>query len=127
MNNYSKQREIILETLKSTNTHPTAEELYNMVHEKYTNISKSTVYRNVNILVENNVVQKIRTQSGADRFDYIYKKHYHAICERCGKVFDFIYEFDNEKLKKMIQAQTGIIANTDSIMIYGVCKECKSK
>ena len=127
MNNYSKQREIILETLKSTNTHPTAEELYNMVHEKYTNISKSTVYRNVNILVENNSVQRIKMQSGADRFDYIFKKHYHAICERCGKVFDFIYEFDNEKLKKMIQAQTGIIANTDSIMISGVCKECKSK
>ena len=127
MNNYSKQREIILETLKSTNTHPTAEELYHMVHEKYTNISKSTVYRNVNILVENDSVQRIKMQSGADRFDYIYKKHYHAICERCGKVFDFIFEFDNEKLKKMIQAQTGIIANTDSIMIYGVCKECKSK
>lgn len=127
MNNYSKQREVILETLKNTYTHPTAEELYNMVHEKYPKISKSTVYRNINILLENNVIRKIKMQSGADRFDYIFKTHYHAICERCGKVFDFMYEFENEELKKMIQIQTGIMAKTDSITIYGICEKCKSK
>ena len=60
MNKYSKQREIILETLESTNTHPTAEELYNTVHEKHPKISKSTVYRNINILVEDGVITKIK-------------------------------------------------------------------
>ena len=127
MNNYSKQREVILETLKRTHTHPTAEELYNIVHEKYPKISKSTVYRNINILVESNVIRRIKMQSGADRFDYIFKMHYHAICERCGKVFDFVYKFEDEELKKTIQNQTGIMSKMDSITIYGICEKCKSE
>ena len=127
MNNYSKQREIILEVLKATHTHPTAEELYNMVNTENPSISKSTVYRNINILVENNVIRRIKMQSGADRFDYIYKVHYHVICEKCGRVFDFMYEFEDKELKKTIQDQTGVMANTDSITIYGICEECKFK
>ena len=57
MNNYSKQREIILDVLRNSYSHPTIEDLYNIVHKKYPTISKSTLYRNVNILVENNVIK----------------------------------------------------------------------
>ena len=127
MNNYSKQREVILEILKETYTHPTTEELYKLVNKRCPKISKSTVYRNINILVKNNVIKKIKMLSGADRLDYIFKTHYHAICERCGKVFDFAYEFENEKLEETIQSQTGIIAKIDSITIYGICEKCKLK
>lgn len=125
--NYSKQREVILETLKETYTHPTAEELYNMVNKKYPTISKSTVYRNINILLESNVIRKIKMQSRADRFEYVFKDHYHVICEKCGNVFDFVYDFEREELKKTIQNQTGIMAKADSITIYGICEKCKSK
>ena len=127
MNNYSRQREIILETLKEVNIHPTAEELYKLVNRKYPKISKSTVYRNINILVESNVIRKIKMLSGADRFDYICKEHYHAICEKCGKVFDFDYSFNKEELKEIIKNQTGIITDADNIAIYGICEECNSK
>ncbi len=48
MNNYSKQREIILETFKYLN-HPTAEQIYDKVHQDNPTISKSTVYRNLNV------------------------------------------------------------------------------
>ena len=127
MNNYSKQREIILETLRATNTHPTVEELYCMVHEKYPKISKSTVYRNINILVEMNLIRKIKMQMGADRLDYIFHSHYHAICEKCGRVFDFLYAFEEEQLENSIQMQTGMLSKVDSITIYGICEECKKK
>ena len=127
MNNYSKQREVIIEALKKTHTHTTAEELYNIVKKKYPNISKSTVYRNVNILLENNAIRKIKMLSGADRYDYVFQEHYHAICEKCGNVFDFMYDFGGEKIKEAIKNQTGIIAKTNSITIYGICDKCKSK
>ena len=127
MNNYSRQREIILETLKEVNIHPTAEELYKLVNRKNPKISKSTVYRNINILVESNVIRKIKMISGADRFDYICKEHYHAICEKCGKVFDFDYSFNKKELKEIIKNQTGIITDADNIAIYGICEECNSK
>ena len=84
MNNYSKQREIILETFKYLN-HPTAEQIYDKVHQDNPTISKSTVYRNLN------VYWKIKVLTGPDKYDYIDKEHYHVICNKFGKVYDFIY------------------------------------
>ena len=71
MNNYSKQREIILEVIKNNRTHPTAEEIYILVTKKEPKISRSTVYRNINILVEKGIIEKITIATGPDRYDYL--------------------------------------------------------
>lgn len=126
-NNYSKQREQILEVIKNTRIHPTAEEIYQMVNKIDNKISKSTVYRNITILVENDAIEKIAMATGPDRFDYIHKQHHHAICEICGKVFDFDYDFKNEKIAKEIKRQTGVIATIKCITIPGICENCQSK
>lgn len=126
MNNYSRQREVVLQTIQNTQTHPTAEEIYNMVIKKEI-MSKSTVYRNINILVQNQQIKKITMPVGPDRYDYLHQNHNHAICEVCGKVFDFDYEFDKEKISKEVLKQTGLTSNIDCITINGICKDCKSK
>ena len=87
MNNYSKQREAILDVMKENRTHPTAEEIYKLVLEKESQISKSTVYRNINILVDLGKIRKLNMTVGPDRYDYLYKEHSHAICEKCGNIF----------------------------------------
>ena len=117
MNNYSKQREIILETFKYLN-HPTAKQIYDKVHQDNPTISKSTVYRNLNVLLENKNIKKIKVLTGPDKYDYIDKEHYHVICNKCGKVFDFMYQFKKEKLKELIHNQTSVITNVDSIILY---------
>lgn len=126
MNNYSKQREIILNALYYLR-HPTAEQLYNQVHKNNPTISKSTVYKNLNILLKNKVIRKIKLLNGEDRFDYIGEEHYHIICESCGKVFDFIYPFEKEELKEVIKNQTGVMTRANSITVYGICGDYKSK
>lgn len=126
MINYSKQRELIIEILAHLK-HPTAEQLYNEVHKNHPKISKSTVYRNLNVLVENKQVKKIKTLDGPDRFDYVAKEHYHAICKNCGKVFDFMYEFQKKEFQEEIEKQTRMTLDMHSIMIYGICEDCKSK
>ena len=125
MSNYSKQREIILETLYSLN-HPTAEQLYDTVHKNNPSISKSTVYRNLNVLLEDNLIKKIKVLGSSDRFDFISKEHYHAICKNCGKVFDFMYCFSDEDFMRAIHNQTGITMDVDSVTVYGICENCKS-
>lgn len=62
-NKYSKQREEILEVVKNTRVHPTPEQVYEMVIKVDSKISKSTVYRNINILVENGTIEKISMKS----------------------------------------------------------------
>lgn len=126
MNYYSKQREIILETLNGL-CHPTAEELYNEINKKNPTISRSTVYRNIGILLENKDIRKVKVLTGPDRFDGSIKEHYHIICENCGRVFDFIYNFEQENLKKSIRQQTGATISINSITLYGICEECKFK
>lgn len=125
MNNYSKQREIVLSVFKES-FHPTAEEVYEKVHEKDPTISKSTVYRNLGVLLDNDVIRKVKVLDGPDRYDSIGKVHYHVICKNCGTVFDFMYRFENDKLESEIRNQTGVKTDVDSITLYGICEKCKS-
>ena len=127
MNNYSKQREIILEVIKNNRTHPTAEEIYILVTKKEQKISRSTVYRNINILVEKGIIEKITIATGPDRYDYLYEEHYHAICKVCGKAFDFYYKFEKDNLISNIKKQTNVDIDINSITINGICEKCKSK
>lgn len=126
MNNYSKQREIVLNVIKDLK-HPTAEEVYNKVHNNNPNISKSTVYRNLNVLLENKIIKKIKVLNGPDKYDYIWMNHYHVICKICGSVFDFKYDFKQVELEKAIYNETGVTTSIDSIILYGVCEKCKLK
>ena len=120
MNNYSKQREIILEVIKNNRTHPTAEEIYILVTKKEPKISRSTVYRNINILVEKGIIEKITIATGPDRYDYLYEEHYHAICKVCGKAFDFYYKFEKDNLISNIKKQTNVDIDINSITINGI-------
>ena len=126
MNNYSKQREIILDVLKQNLIHPTAEEIYQLVIKKNPQISKSTVYRNINILVDLGIIQKISLSTGPDRYDYLYKKHYHAICDKCGEIYDFYYDFDIGQISNELHKEE-IEMDVSKIEIHGICENCKSK
>ena len=127
MNNYSKQREAILDGMKQNREHPTAEEIYTLVLEKEPQISKSTVYRNINILVELGEIKKLNMTLGPDRYDYLYKEHSHAICEKCGSIFDFYDVFNKDKLSNELLKQIENNMDINSITIYGICENCKSK
>ena len=60
MRNYSKQREEILNVVKEMRNHPTAEEIYEISKETIPNISLGTVYRNLNTLVNEKLIRKIK-------------------------------------------------------------------
>ncbi len=125
MKNYSRQREEIIKTVQESYDHPTAEEIYLSVKTKDPDVSRSTVYRNLGVLVENNLINKISMLVGPDRYDAVREKHNHAICTKCGKVFDFKYDFEYEKLKKMILKQTGVEISEKGIALEGICNSCK--
>ena len=123
--NYSKQREEILDELKNSYSHPTAEEIYMEVKSKDNLVSRSTVYRNLNQLVESNIVKRITTPIGTDRYDYIRDVHNHAICTKCGKVFDFDYRFNYKRIKSEVNTQVGVEIFNTGITFEGICSECK--
>lgn len=125
MKNYSRQREEITKVVKELHTHPTAEDIYMIVKAKDPAVSRSTVYRNLGLLVEHKIINKISMIVGPDRYDVAGTVHNHAICAKCGKIFDFEYNFDYEKIKNTIKEQTGIEISNQGIALEGICDSCK--
>lgn len=127
MKNYSKQREEIIEVIKKLYNHPTAEEIYFLTKQKDPAVSRSTVYRNLNGLVQERMVTQIAVSNGPDRYDYIHnrEKHGHAICKKCGQIYDFLYDFNFEKVTRSIEKQTGLDMADSEIMVRGICQSCK--
>ena len=84
----TQQRKVILEELKASGTHPSADELYELVRKRLPRISLGTVYRNLEILSEQGIIQKLELGGTIKRFDWNPKKHYHIRCMQCGRVDD---------------------------------------
>lgn len=127
MSNYSMQREKILRVIKESKTHLTAEEIYNLIQEVDTKISKSTVYRNISILTDEGHILKVTMVDGPDKYEFPHNPHYHAICEKCGKLFDVVYPFETDKISQTIKDQNKISFEIKDITVYGICQNCASK
>lgn len=125
MKNYSRQREEVIKFIKSSYSHPTAEDVYVAVKTKDPAVSRSTVYRNLGLLVESAIINKITMSIGPDRYDYVREPHNHVICSKCGCITDFCYGFEYEEMKKSILEQTGIEISDGGITIEGICNSCK--
>jgi Fur family ferric uptake transcriptional regulator len=120
----TRQRVIILEALRGVKSHPTADELYEMVREKLPHISLGTVYRNLEIMVSSGIIRKLETAGTQKRFDGIVEDHYHVRCVRCGRV-------DDLPVKSIKAIDDAIVGVTDyqilshHLEFAGLCPRCK--
>lgn len=127
MKKYSKQRQVILDSLRQRRDHPTAQMLYEDVKSKIPEIGIATVYRNVSDLCKENQIQKIRCQDGPDRYDGNQEKHIHFVCHNCQDIIDIKLKdsnLDNE-LKQLANIAIGAECDKQEIWLSGLCKQCK--
>lgn len=123
---YSRQRELILETLRNAHTHPTAEELYAQVKQQRPSISLGTIYRNLNLLVELGVIRKVESVGSASiRYDGRNDEHCHLVCSSCGKIMDINLDYFTSIDAKVL-SDTGFTVSEHGIVLKGLCKECAS-
>ena len=119
----SKQRERILELLKQTDTHPTADWIYNHLKKEYPKLSLGNVYRNLNILVEQGLIRELNFGSTFDRYDANTDEHYHFICQKCGRIFDLNLPYDSGMDRK-VEEMTGAKVQFHQTEFYGICNDC---
>ncbi len=119
----SRQRERILNLLRNTDTHPTASWIYDEIKKDFTNLSMGTVYRNINILLDQNLIQKIEAGSSFDRFDANVSTHYHFICRECGNIDDLQMDV-LEDLNTELNGLTNYQAERHRLDFYGLCPSC---
>ena len=120
------QRQVILEEVRKVNTHPTADEVYEMVRKRLPRISLGTVYRNLEFLSTSGLIQKIGPPSNQMRFDGKTENHYHIRCVSCGRVEDAPVEsFD--KLEEAMQKKSNYSILGHRLEFLGICPVCRAK
>ena len=122
----TKQREEVLHSVKALCNHPSAEEVYAHVRTNNPNISKGTVYRNLNLLTDLNEISKVEMPGNEpDRFDVRTDNHHHAFCRICKKLYDF--ELDEDLSIKGHIVGKEFLSEKIQLILTGICQDCLSK
>lgn len=126
---YTKQREIILQTLYNSDKHFTPESLYMLIKENYPelNVGIATVYRTLNLLEDSNIATSISFGSAGKKFELANKPHHdHLICKCCGLIVEFEDEYI-EKRQEEIASANGFKLTSHLMQLYGICEKCQEK
>ena len=117
------QCSLVLEAVRELHCHATADEICDVIVKEHPNISKATVYRNLNRLAEIGEIRKIEIPDGPDRFDHLCHQHYHVKCTKCSRVFDVDMDYIAD-LGNNIKDSHGFKFTGHNIMFRGICPDC---
>lgn len=120
---YSRQREAIMQIVKGTTCHPSAEWVYEQARKQLPNISLGTVYRNLKSLNEDKQIITLETEIGAIHYDGNTSTHAHFICNGCGEIIDI---FDRSDLRNAAE-KMGLSVENEKVVFYGKCNNCIAK
>ena len=124
------QREMILEVVRESHTHLTADEIYERARKKLPRISMGTVYRNLDILASCGFIKKLQPGYTQMRFDGNTRDHYHVVCMRCGKIGDAPIEpSDNtiQNLENVLGKLTRYGIFGHNLEFLGLCPNCMER
>lgn len=124
MERFSRNREAILDCLRGTTAHPSAEWVYAQLKPVNPSLSLGTVYRNLCQLKDAGVIRSVGVVAGQERFDGDVSAHAHVMCTRCGRVVDLPI---NEAITSVVQFAgdaTGFQVTAPNFA--GICPDCLS-
>ncbi len=118
----SRQRDKVLETVRSTESHPGADWVFHEVRKEIPNISLATVYRNLNLLVQSGEISEVLCD-GQLRFDANKKEHFHFICRSCKRIYDIE---ETRVAQPDFRLPRGYVVENVRMDFYGLCPDCRS-
>ena len=120
----TRQRHVILEELKKLTSHPTAVDLYQKARRRLPKLSLGTVYRNLELLAREGVIQKLELGGSESRFDGNPAQHHHVRCVRCGRVDD-VHSFNADPRLAKVRNLSGYRILGYPLEFSGVCPTCQ--
>jgi Fur family ferric uptake transcriptional regulator len=119
----TRQRKVILEELNKLMTHPSAEEVYEVVRKRLPRVSLGTVYRNLETLSELGEITKLEFGGTLKRFDPNPEEHYHIRCSLCDRVVDApMAQLDH--IEGLLSKETEFKIIGHRLEFYGLCPIC---
>lgn len=126
MRKLTKQRQVILEAIENSQGHMTADEIHSKLKEQGDSVGIATIYRNLNVLYEDHLINRVRHPE----FGYIYDKntykHYHLHCIQCNKIEDVELKLP-DSIKKEVEAALNCKVLEHELTFEGICSECSVK
>ena len=121
-------RRLVLDVVRATESHPTAEWVHRMVRRRRPRVSLGTVHRNLRLLVAQGLVKELPGPHA--RFDGNVSEHHHFTCLACGSISDVqgpTTEPHSRALCGRVTAQSGFSVTHHRIEFYGRCPECQRR
>ena len=120
-----RKRNAILSCLRGTDSHPSAEWIYDQLKSEYPEISLATVYRNLALFKEQGLIASLGTVGGVERFDGNTEPHVHFICSSCSRIEDLPEVQAPEDLCAEAEDATGGKVTGCILTFTGVCAQCR--
>jgi Fe2+ or Zn2+ uptake regulation protein len=119
----TKQREVVLQVIRTGEEHLTANEVFDKAKQLLPGISFATVYNSLRYLKKVNLIGEISFGNGASRFDSLTSRHDHAICTKCGKLVDMEIDLPNEVVDLATKFSKFKVESIE-LTLRGLCPEC---
>lgn len=120
------QRIAVLEEIVKDKGHRESEDIYMAIKTHKTHVSRATVYRALDILVQHGFARKLNLGDGRARYEpKIDSPHHdHMICNNCGKIIEFV-NHEIEKIQEEIAKHHQFKLQQHIHQLFGICKECQ--
>jgi Fur family ferric uptake transcriptional regulator len=123
----STKRERILGVFLKHEGHLSADDLVDLIRREDARISRATVYRTLQWMVDAGIARKVDFGEGRFRFEHSYRhpRHFHLICKTCNRSLEFLSS-DIEALIEEVAVARSFSARQSVLQIYGTCDECRT-
>jgi Fe2+ or Zn2+ uptake regulation protein len=118
------QRRVVLEALVRRHDHPTVDQLYNDVVVRLPDVSRATVYRELETLEALGLLRRVEHAGSAVRFDGNTAAHHHFVCTRCGAIDDLPLEAVRGHRELGFVGSDGRVASEIAVSVRGLCARC---
>src|SRR5215470_3489242 len=121
----SSKRDLIVNVFLRQEGHLSADDLVDLIRREDHRISRATVYRTLQWMVDAGIARKVDFGEGRFRFEHSYRhpRHFHLICKTCNQSFEFLSS-DIEALVEEVATARGFTARQSVVQIYGTCESC---
>lgn len=123
----SGKRDVIVQIFLRQDGHLAADELVELIRKEDARISRATIYRTLQWMVDAGIARKVDFGEGRFRFEHSYRhpRHFHLICKTCSQSFEFLSS-DIEALIEEIAEARRFAPRQSVLQIYGTCENCQA-
>jgi Fe2+ or Zn2+ uptake regulation protein len=120
---FTEQRAAVYRYLRSTDQHPSADDVFTSVRHVIPDISLATVYKSLETLVSCGLASKLTYGDGSARYDGRTDPHPHARCLECGRVMDLPGQLNAHAIRELGDLP-GFSVQGYRVEVVGVCGDC---